>query len=80
MPSAGGDITTIIKNRHEIPIIQMYPCIGLKMLRSRAESMHDFVSAGEYALSILTSRDTRETFSTSSLESCVKREVIAVED
>lgn len=31
-------------------------------------------------MSILTSRDTRETFSASSLESCVKREVIAAED
>lgn len=47
MPSAGGDITIIIKNRHEIPVIQMYPCSGLKMLHSRAESGHDFLSAGE---------------------------------
>jgi len=50
------------------------------MLYSRAESGHDFVSAGEYALNILTSGDTRETFGTSSLESCIKRKVIAVED
>lgn len=50
------------------------------MLHSRTESGHDFVSAREYALSILTSRHTRETFSTTSLESSVKVEVITVED
>lgn len=79
-PSAGRDITIITKNRHEISIIQMYPCMSLKMLRSGVESGHDSTSAGERALSILTSVYTSGTFSTSSLDSCVKREVIAVED
>lgn len=80
MPSAGKNLTTIIKTRHEIPIIHMYACIGLKLTHSRADCDHDFVSAGEYASSILTSGDTRETLNTSSLKSCIKREVFAVDE
>lgn len=72
MLSAGGNITTITINRREIPNVQMYPCIGLKMLHSGAEPGHDFVSTREYALNILTSGDIRERLSTSSLESCVE--------
>lgn len=80
MSSAGRDITTITINRHEIPNIQIYPCIGLKMLHSGAEAGHGFVSAREYARSILASGDIRERFNTTSLESCVERKVIVVED
>lgn len=69
---SGGNIPTIIINRHEIPSIQMHPCIGLKMLQSGAEPGHDFVSAREYALNILTSGDIRDRLNISSLETCVE--------
>lgn len=70
MLSAGENTTTITIDRHEIINIQMYPCIGLKMLPSGAKPGHHFVSAREYELNVLTSRDIRERLNTSSLESC----------
>lgn len=71
MLSAGGNITTITINRHEIPNIQI-KCVGLKMLHSRVELWHHFVSAREYAFKVLTSRDIRERLNISPLESCVE--------